>query len=227
MNFPRQLSLASAVLLGAVPTPLASSAAVVTFDDRGAFEAAVSGLTLVEDGFDNPIPDGGQIVFDSGVISTRSGPAPAGFNNGVIWPDSTGSSLQYFAAVSEAGVAFPKFVTWSFPNPITGFGFDLSDVGVGELQIGFDGGTGPENFLVSDILDMLSEGFAGFVADTAFQTIIFSTADPEIGEGYLIDNLVFAGATAAVPVPTTLPLTLFGIGTLLFFARRRRTVTSI
>lgn len=219
MNFRTEIGLTGIVLAGAFLLPSESSAAVMTFDDRSAFESAVTGLTLVEDGFDTHIPEGGQIVFDSGVISTRSGPAPSGFNNGVIWPDSSGSSLQYFAAVSKTGFEFPEFVAWSFPNLITGFGFDLSDIDVGGLQIGFDGGNGPENFLISDVLDMLSEGFVGFVADTAFQTIIFSTADPEIGEGYLIDNLVFTGTTAVVPLPATLPLTLFGIGGLLFFTR--------
>lgn len=223
----RSIAWSAIAFLSGILLPAASSAAIMTFDNRGTFEAAVTGLTVVEDGFDNRIPGDDLIVFDSGVVSTNSSPSLSNLNNGVVFLDGTGPSLRYTATVSEASGLIPEFVAWSFPNPITGFGFDLANAEVGGLQIGFDGGTGPENFLLSDIFDVLSEGFVGFVADTAFQTIIFSSADPELDEGYSIDNLVFTGAPAAVPVPTTLPLTLFGIGTLLFFARKRRTVTSM
>ena len=222
----RSIAWSAIAFLSGILLPAASSAAIMTFDNRGAFEAAVSGAALTADPFDNLISGADQILLDSGVTATNSSFSASPLDNAVTTPDGNGGFL-YRATVSEPPVVLPDFVTWDFPVPVIGFGFELSGAAIGGLQVAFDGGNGQEAFVFSDIMDVLSGGFAGFVADTAFETIVFSSADKQLIELFFIDDLVFAEAvTAAVPSPTTLPLTLFGIAVLLFYRRKRALAAS-
>ncbi len=200
-----------------------SAAAIMTFDDRSLFEAAVAGAPLVEDAFDTPIPGAEQITLDNGIVSTNAPHSIFFDDNSVVLFDDAGGF--YRNSVNNATNDLADSITWDFPMPITGFGFDLFFAATDGLQVTFDGGNGPQSFLFYDInSEVTTDGFVGFLADTAFETIVFSNANPLSTDSFNIDDLIFAKGTSgptAVPLPTTLPLTLFAMGGLLFFARRR------
>ncbi len=206
-----------------LPTP--SSAAIITFDDRNAFEAAVAGAPLLEDPFDNPIPGAEQITLDSGIVSTNA-PVSVFLDDNSVVPFDDGG--YYRNSVNNSTNELADTITWDFPMPIIGFGFGLSEAAPDGVQVTFDGGDGLESFLLHDINGDVSSsgfiGFVGFVADTAFETIVFSNDNVLSTDSFNIDDLVFALAASdptVVPLPTTLPLTLFGIAGLLYCGRRR------
>ena len=219
MSFSKYLSWAGIALCGAVLLPSPSTAAIMTFDDRSAFEAAVAGSMLFSDAFDTPIPGAEQITLDSGIVSTNSPPSLQGGDNAVVL---TG---RYNNSVANSGTP-SEFITWEFPTQVIGFGFDLFGAATDRLQVTFDGGSGLESFIFTDInvdvTDLADGGFVGFLADTAFESIVFSNALNGT-DTFRIDDLSFAeaGPSVAVPLPSTLPLTLLGIGGLLFATRRR------
>lgn len=215
----------SLAILSLLPTP--SGAAIMTFDDRGAFEAAVAGASLVEDSFENPIPGAEQITFDSGVTSTNLPVSVFPSDNSV---DSfNGSNSFYRNSVNNATNELADIITWNFPASVIGFGFEVSQAATDGVEVTFNGGDGIESFLLHSLnSDVTSTGFVGFVADTAFETIFFSNDNPISTDSFNIDDLVFALAApgpTAVPLPTTLPLTLFAMAGLLFFTRRERRTT--
>lgn len=205
-----------------LPTP--SSAAIMTFDDRSAFEAAVAGASLIEDAFENPIPGAEQVTFDSGVVSTNLPVSVFPDDNSVV--PFNGVDGIYRNSVNNSTNQLADLITWDFPMPVIGFGFELSAASPDGVEVTFNGGSGIESFLFYDLnSDVTSGGFVGFVADTAFETIFFSNDNPISTDSFNIDDLVFALAASdptAVPLPTTLPLTLFGIAGLLFFTRPPR-----
>lgn len=215
---------AAIAIIGAILLPSPASAAIMAFDDRSAFEAAVAGAPLVEDAFDNPIAGAEQITLDNGIVSTNAPVSVFPDDNSVVLFDDAGGF--YRNSVNNATNDLADTIIWDFPMPVIGFGFDLFFAATDGLQVTFDGGDGPESFLFYDINNEVTlDGFVGFVADTAFESIVFSNANPLSTDSFNIDNLIFAQGTSdptvAVPLPTTLPLTLFATGGLLFFARRR------
>ncbi|WP_282610078.1 hypothetical protein [Pelagibius sp. Alg239-R121] len=225
MRLIQKINWTAIALAGAVLLPAPSFAAIMTFDDRNAFEAAVAGAALTEDPFDNPIPGAEQIALDSGIVSTNAPVSIFPDDNSVV-PFNAGGF--YRNSVSHDTNLLADTITWDFPMPIIGFGFNLSYASPDGVQVTFDGGNGLESFLLHNVSGDVDlggfVGFVGFVADTAFEAIAFSNDNVLSTDSFNIDNLVFAKATAdpaAVPLPTTVPLTLFGIGGLLLFARRR------
>ncbi|WP_282610071.1 hypothetical protein [Pelagibius sp. Alg239-R121] len=218
-NFTARAALAFASM-ALLPVP--AGAVIMTFNNEGAFDAAVNGAELVQDPFSKPIPGVLEIVLDSGVVSTNSSNSIIPTHNSVIVSGEAGGF--YNNSVSNEFNTLTEFITWTFPMPVIGFGFDLSDASIGDLQVSFDGGNGLEDFIFTDVNFLTTTtGFVGFVADMAYDSFVISNAIPLSTYSFSIDNLVFAKAapSAAVPLPTTLPLTLFGIGELLWFARAR------
>lgn len=221
MTPARNIGWAAMVLATVSFLPTPSGAAIMTFDDRGAFEAAVAGAPLVEDTFDNPITGAEQITLDSGIVSTNAPVSVFPDDNSVVLFDDAGGF--YRNSVNNSTNQLADTITWDFPMPVIGFGFELSAAAPDGVQLTFDGGNGLESFLLYGInSDAGDGGFIGLVADTAFETIVFSNANLLSTDSFNIDDLVFAVTDrTAVPLPTTVPLTLFAIGGLLFFARRK------
>ena len=223
----KYIGLSAIALAAVILLPSASSAAVITFDDRSAFESAVAGFALTEDSFDNEIPGAEQIVLDSGVVATNAPDSAEPNDNAVLVIEDFGSF--YRNSVNNNSEFLPDTITWDFPMPVIGFGFELAAAATNGVQLALDGGSGLETFIFSDINgDVDFGGFVGFVADTAFETIVFSNANPLSTDSFRIDDLVFAeaGPNVAVPLPSTLPLTLFGIGALLLYRGKRSATAS-
>ena len=182
-------------------------AAVIAFDDSGDFTAALpAGVVTTVDTFDNDIAQDLSITLDSGVVSTAS----SLFN----FPVNSVFGGVFEVGVDGDGNAAPETITLLFPTPIIGFGFDVevaNNIFFQLLEITIDGGAGPETFLFSDFITTSgTESFAGFVADTAFTTAVFS--NPVIVFNTIeIDNLIFAAAPAPIPLPAVIWLFLSGL----------------
>lgn len=163
-------------------------AAFITYTDRVAWEAAVAGF--VEEDFtgDDGSFDGASL--DVGDF-TLTGDSTAGFTDMVI---SGGEVTGNVCGV--CGIGFGYEMTFDFP--ILGFGADyfsvFSSSGI-TLTTDFETIGSPVN----------SDGFFGFITDTAFTTITVTGND----EIHIFDRAVY---TAASQVPAPATLGLFGLG---------------
>ena len=194
-------------------SPQIVSAAVTSFDDRPAFDGTLAGFGVTEDFFDDPIVAGDTIVFDSGVISVNSEPSLQASDN------SVGSGV-YQNTVALGGIA-PDEITWTFPEPVSAFGFDIFGVVPNGLQVTIDDGMGLQSFILADIIDGAGDGFVGFFSDGSFSHVVFSTALVPT-DGFALDNLAFASAPSEVPVPAALPLMIAGLTWLRYATKRQR-----
>lgn len=203
------------LLMGAVTFFMAETAfaAVVTFDSRSEFEAALSGLAVTEDNFDNPIPAGDTIILDSGIISENSEPSLQASDNSV----SAGG--RYGNTVALGGIA-PDEITWTFPVPVFALGFDVFGIVPNGLQISLNSGMGLQDFVLADITGGSGEGFVGILSDGPFSQIVFSTALVPT-DSFAIDNLTFASAPSEVPLPAASLLMLAGLAGLWRAMKRR------
>ena len=96
-----------------------ANAVVTSFADRAAFDAAVDGLIIVDDDFDTEIAQDQTIVFVSGVESTNAAP-PLSF-----FTDNSVTGGLYRNALERTNDPVNTSITWTFPVPVTGFGFDV------------------------------------------------------------------------------------------------------
>lgn len=191
-----------------------------TFDiytDRSFWEAALSGSTIVEDGFDTPIASAQSITFDSGVVSQGSAPPPSAAVNAV--------NLGVYGSNNDPdGSGGFQSTTWIFPDPIFAFGMYFIDSAsnFGITVSGDFGGTGILSFDTETELGGLGTGFLGIIGAGLFDEIVFTPTPNAFSqnEGYAIDDLAFA-SPAEVPVPATIWLSLAGLGMLGAMWRRR------
>ncbi|MGF1500175.1 MAG: VPLPA-CTERM sorting domain-containing protein [Paracoccaceae bacterium] len=200
-------ALVSAVLATAISTA-AGAAPFQVFTDRAAWEAAVGGATITEDGFDNDIADADSITFDSGVVSTNSGGTRFLVDNMI-------DDGIYENAVDGDGAQASLLITWTFPEAIFAFGADWDDTtnaGILTVTGNFDG-MGDETVNFGSVLGDPGEGFLGIVGMGDFTQIAFGTALATEGEIFDADNLVFAAAPdGVIPLPAGLVLMLTGLG---------------
>jgi hypothetical protein len=194
------------VLAVMVVLPLELQAAVLTFTDRTAWEAAVSG-TISTETFDNDIAHADVITFDNGVTSTAT---PSGSSTG----NSVSSGVFNGRVDSANMLPNPGFLTFDFGGLITGFGADFEDLDEGETTLNI----GSLTFFAGLYSSIGGpDGFFGLVSDTAFSDIVlYSIGGDDI---FLMDNMSTVSAT--VPEPAT--LALFGFAALGVAARRRKT----
>jgi hypothetical protein len=165
------------------------------FDDRSAWEAAVAGATIVTDSFDTNIPGASQITFDSGVVSTNAGGRLYTFDNSV--------SFGYYANGLDAlGMYGSISNTWTFPEPVIGFGADWSAVlsYTDFTVIGDFDGTGPQSLNISAAIGgRYVPQFLGIVGLSDFDEVRFVSSETQ---NYFADHLSFAVAGAPIPEPT-------------------------
>jgi len=228
----------------------ATNAAIITYTDRAAFDAAIADIAntsqVIEDfeGFtgqdDSTVGD----VISNG--STYNGitynlTAASGFELGIDGAGDADGTLNTLGATNNSGesvgrFAPDEFVSFSFAashafglNLITGGNFDLI---ADELTIKFAGATLGNS--VGQAVDIGGSAgkilFLGIVdTDTTFEsaTATFKNPDPDVVIGTL-DNVtrtvrdqVTDPGPDPVPVPAALPLLVLGFGAMAL-ARRRR-----
>jgi hypothetical protein len=200
----RRALICAALLAAGICHPAA--AAVTPYTDFSTFSAAAGPTAL----FDfNSTPDGSfdGTSYDVGPF-TLTGDSTGQFaDSEVVNGQVTGDACDLLCGAS----GFSYFV--SFDTPISAFGATFSSVagGLGSLVITIDG-QGVAGSLTA-------EGFFGFVSDTAFTTIKFSSA----ASYHHFDDVRYAIATVApsVPEPATWGMMIGGFALAGATMRRR------
>jgi len=199
----------SALMMGVSAIPVLAAPFDI-YTDRTAWETALAGFAIVEDGFDNNIASAQSIVFDSGVVSTGS-IAPTNPSINVVSGGSYNSNND-----PDGSGGFP-LTTWTFPDQIFAFGMDFIDAAsnFGITVSGDFDGSGIVSFDIRSQLGRPGDGFLGIIGAGLFDQIMFTPTPNEYNsnEGYSIDNLAFV-SPIAVPVPAGIWLMLTGLGAL-------------
>lgn len=191
------LAFGALMPLALAATP--ASAATTIFTDRTAFEAALGAFTVVD--FTGLSGSFDGATFDAGPFSL-TGDSTGGFTDMTVGGGQVNANT---CGVPVCGFDFGY--TIDFDAPIIGFGADYSSVNSGsgiEFDIGggiFDGPTA-------------SNGFFGFISDTAFSSITVSGGN----EVHQFDDVTFG----AVPEPATWAFMIFGFGAIGGALRRNR-----
>ncbi|KPP84923.1 MAG: hypothetical protein HLUCCA08_16170 [Rhodobacteraceae bacterium HLUCCA08] len=181
-----------------------ASAALLSFTDRGAFEAALSNITV--DDMNTGLPQSGQSSI------TRP--------DFVLTGATFGCQTSGCGYNSSKGFTYPGYVwfytggqTFGFNGPVYGFGFDYA------VPIGYT----PATFTLQGLTAPTGDGFFGVVSDVPLTQISMSISG---GDRYMIgDNFTYGRGPAIqgpapVPLPPALPALAAGLGLLALTARR-------
>ncbi len=188
---------------------------VILFNNRTSFNAAATGLTLID--FNNQVISPATFIFYPGGTVTLSGVTftsnaslfavnPA-FNGGYDLGDGTVLSFQG---------TNPSVLTVALPTNTKAVGFDFGAFAASNFS--FTLSTGQSYILPGNATPSATPAFAGFVSSTSIAFLTLSSTDG----GNQIDRFAF-GRTAAVPEPGTVALLVTGGVTFsLALVRRRR-----
>lgn len=207
-------------ILGGSLLTIASSAgtagaATVFVDNGSGWTSAVSG-TITTETFSTNMADAQVLAINADLTSTTNNWTGSSIHR----VQSGGMTLGWGDALATGGgLARYDVFTWTFSNPITALQAYFDDFEAG-FQVSFDeGGTSPT---VLDVNTLLGDGtgLLGLVFNQAITTLTFSTTwNYDLSS---IDDLSYATASAAVPVPAALPLLATAFGGLGFLGWRRR-----
>ncbi len=176
------LLICGAILAGSLLPASVADAAIVTYTNRAAWQAAVAANTTCEDFESEPIAPFGLV------------PTPYTTNAGVLFDTLTTSvTLQYLdpGLVNSTGELhwrdFQAGVRIRFPDPVCAFGFDYdAGPGPGDLTTVTAGG-------VPTVLPVGSSGFLGYVEDTGAPIpFVDFVGSPGAQGGISIDDLCWA-----------------------------------
>jgi len=188
------LSMAAAVLLSHVPC---AEAQIIVYTDRSAWETAVGGVYVEEFFADATLNPGVSVVSDAGVVDAVLG----------VWDDR---------------VAGTDTTTWSFVDPITGFGADWDLAGPGGpgsgIRLLLDG-----TFIGQEIVQTTAGGFFGVTSTSPFDSVLVEEGTQLGGaETYHMDNMLYSQQESIVPEPATLIVWSLLMGMGVGLTRRRR-----
>lgn len=182
-----------------------ASAALLSFTDRGAFEAALANITV--DDVNTGLSQGSQVP-----------PRPDFALTGATY----GCQTWGCGDNTSKGFTYPGYVwfytggqSFNFTSPVYGFGFDYAVPLLGTYV--------PVTFTLQGLTAPTGDGFFGVVSDTPLTQVSMSIFG---GSGYMIgDNFTYGRAPATqgpapVPLPPALPALAAGLGLLALTARR-------
>lgn len=188
-----------------------AQAAVTTFSDRSAFNAAAA--VRVSDDFEHT-PYGKSTDYAMGYRGDGFTVKGSGLYLLGVDPDNYPSYYQWGSGdvmlYRRNGVA-----TFTFDTPVNAIGLDLMTIlsGAGEVEVAVDG-----------VIHRVSTAnrptrtFFGLTSDTAFSSFTITSRG---GLG-LFDNLSFGGLSSAVPEPSTWAMLITGFGGVGAMMRRSR-----
>lgn len=207
-----------AVLLGVIMGAMRpAEATVISVTSLTDFNTAVGSAPTTSDPFDNDIAGGLSITFDSGVVSSLSGgflgnPAQDNQVSGGTFLGEVDGDMDSSTATA------PMVMTWTFPNPVIGFGLDFAITGRLDAAIVGSG----QIFDIGNTIGGRS-GFFGLVDTMAPFTQVQFTVDNNFrNDLFNGDNLIFAAAPIVLPEPGTLALFALGLGSLALIGYRKR-----
>ena len=190
-----------------------ANAAIVTYNDRGTFEGALSSFSV--ESFEG-------IAGENAVVSTTSG-----FTFGDVTYSSQGSGT-YIAVVDPGVSSFyyergtgavihsqqDGWMHMLVPSGVNAIGADFSTIykGIGDLAIEFSTG---ESLLIANGDPWT---FAGFISDQEIEWVRFGNF---AGDYPLMDNFTYGATSSVVPIPAAAYLFASGLGLLGWFRRRQ------
>ena len=180
-----------------------ANSAIVTYTDRSTWEAALIGLSISTETFDNPISEADVIILDNGIVSTKS--PDVGVNHLV--------DRGLFIAYTTPDGFEAESITWEFPKPILAFGGDFTLLNPGQTEVNINS----LNFsaLLADTIGS-PNGFFGLISPQSFNELVFIN-DNTGGDAWRLDNF----SSLAVPIPAAIWLFFSGIGCLFRFCCNR------
>lgn len=207
-----------ACLFAAMAMPV--QAGIITFTDRSAFEAAVSGETVID--FNSVGPTGVD-----GSFSSRTFNGEVTFSQGdsrlFILGEDVYSGANLSSAYLNHNDAGTQNVVVTFAGEVFAAGMELGHL---ENWAGV-GGTTTFSLSTGDVFTAVSErlhdsgaqlNFIGWISDTGFDSIVID--DPS--KGTVIDDFTYT--SVSVPEPGTLGLLAVGLISLAGASMRRRRI---
>ena len=186
------------------------NSAIITFTDKTAWEAAISGSTITLEQF-----NGGAQNFSDNSTGNIAGSITVDINGSGISNNITATGI--FNMEPDSSPPDLSNIDFNFSSPIIGFGFtNLNGVradGYG-VRVQFDGFSSAE---FGSIVGSNSAPFLGFVSNAPFSSINFFTTG--FNDVWLFDDLVYA--SVSVPTPATLGLLGLGIAGLGWSRRKK------
>ncbi len=206
--------LAGLGLLAVASWSAPASATIMTFNDLASYNAAVAGLTSVNEDFSVSQTQAASITFASMVTSTQGGNSA-----GLTDPDCnvvhTTSNGPHFHGRVDGGAppsSCSNRLDWAFPMAITGVGFEVTGLNNTTIQV-----TDADETVIAS-----TSGFIGFVSTSSITALSFVEGSNS-SDGFNVRNLTFAKTPMNAPEPGALALIGFSLAGLGIVRRRRKT----
>ena len=215
------MKTAPLIALGAIAIASHAGATTTINNDAATFDAAAGGLVLETFDAATPVVLNGNTPTTAGTVTVEH----VGSDGNSFIDDGTGANNidgTQFLDIFVGPEFVPIFPRESFditlPYAVTAVGFDLADFFSTGTSFGSD--ISLDGVVITDTVAQglaatngAAAGFLGFVSDTPFTTLTFSS-DDGFGEAFGIDNLQYS-----IPAPGT--LAVVGAAGLVGVRRRR------